>query len=257
LRVLVLVTAGRLADRVAIITGAGSGIGRASAILFATEGACVVCADRSGREQDTAAEIGDRAVAVAVDVSNGDDVQRMINIAEEKFGRLDVLFNNAGVSGPKRPIVEQTEETFDMLVAVNLKGVFLGMKYGIEGMLRHGGGAIVNTASAAGIVGWGANALYGATKAGVIQMTKAAAIDYAEQGIRINAVCPGMTWTGMVSASENHPVPPPGTRPPGSVPMARWGLASELASAALFLASDDASFITGAILPVDGGYTVP
>jgi NAD(P)-dependent dehydrogenase (short-subunit alcohol dehydrogenase family) len=140
----------RLAGKVAVITGAGSGIGRASALLFAREGARVICADRSGKEEETAAEIGDAAVSVSVDVTDAGDVERMSSTAEERFGQLDVLFSNAGLPGPKLPVTEQTEEAFDEVIAVNLKGVFLGMKYGIAAMLRSGGGSIVNTSSAAG-----------------------------------------------------------------------------------------------------------
>ncbi|HET8883705.1 MAG TPA: SDR family oxidoreductase, partial [Solimonas sp.] len=151
---------------------------------------------------------------------------------------------------------EQAEDDYDTIQAVNLKGVFLGMKYGIAAMLKTGGGAIVNTASAAGLVGMKHHSIYGAAKAGVVQLTKAAALDYAQQNIRINAICPGMTWTGLVKASIEHPVPPADARPPFGVPMDRWGLASELANAALFLASDEASYITGVALPVDGGYVV-
>ncbi|MCK9930749.1 glucose 1-dehydrogenase [Frankia sp. Mgl5] len=247
--------AAKLDGKVAIITGAGSGIGRASAHLFAAEGAKVVCADFSGKEKRTADEIGAAAVAVHVDVAVAADVERMVATAEDRFGKLDILFNNAGVAGSKMLITEQTEEDFDRVVAVNLKGVFLGMKYGIPAILRNGGGSLINTASAAGLVGWRKNAVYGASKGGVIQMTKAVALDFADQGVRVNAICPGMTWTGMVPGSDDL-LEPPASVPAPPQPMSRWGLPSELATAALFLASDDSSFVTGVALPVDGGYVV-
>ncbi|WP_344589202.1 SDR family oxidoreductase [Actinomadura vinacea] len=244
---------GRLAGKVAVITGAGSGMGRSMAVLFAEQGAKVVCADRSGEQDAIAAEIGDAAVAVHADVSVAADVRAMIGTAERHFGRLDVLCNNAGFGGPRKPIVEQDESTFDDVVAVNLKGVFLGMKYGIEAMLRTGGGSVVNTASSAALVGWKGHSVYAAAKGGVVQMTKCAALDYADRGVRVNAICPGMTWTGLAGASEENPAPPPDRKPPPQ-PMDRWGLPSELAAAALFLACDESSFVTGTALPVDGGY---
>jgi NAD(P)-dependent dehydrogenase (short-subunit alcohol dehydrogenase family) len=229
-------------------------MGKAMALLFAQEGAKVVCADRSGQQEEVAAAIGKAALAVQCDVASSADVQRMIATAEQHFGRLDVLCNNAGFGGPMMALHEQTEETFDNIQAVNLKGVFLGMKYGIIAMLRTGGGSIVNTASAVGLVGWKHHSVYGSAKGGVIQMTKCAALDYAERGIRVNAICPGTTWTGLVKASVINPVPPPDAKPPGQVPMNRWGLASELAAAALYFASDESSYCTGTALPVDGGY---
>ncbi len=225
--------------------------------LFAAEGARVVCADISGRQHDVAAEIGDAAIAAQVDLAIPAQIASMIDTADKAFGRLDVLCNNAGLGGPIMPLAEQTEDNWDMIHGVNLKAVFFGMKYGIHSMLRTGGGSIVNTASAAALVGWKGHGVYAAAKAGVIQLTKCAALDYAEAGIRVNAICPGNTWTGLVKASKDHAVPPPDARTPPSVPMNRWGLPTELAAAALFLASDEASFITGVALPVDGGYVVP
>lgn len=228
-------------------------MGRAMALLFAEEGAKVVCADISGAEDETVADIGGDAVAVHVDVSVGADIERMVETAERQFGRLDVLCNNAGFGGPRKPLVEQDEATFDNVLAVNLKGVFLGMKHGIASMLRSGGGSVVNVASSAGLVGWKGHSVYCAAKGGVVQMTKAAALDYAQLGVRVNAICPGMTWSGLTGGSKATPVPPPDAPAPPQ-PMGRWGLATELAAAALFLASDESSFVTGVALPVDGGY---
>jgi NAD(P)-dependent dehydrogenase (short-subunit alcohol dehydrogenase family) len=246
----------RLAGKVAVITGAGSGMGRAAAVMFAEAGARVVCADMSGAEEETAALIGAAAVPAHIDVSLDADVQRMIALAEDHFGKLDVLFNNAGVSGKRMPITEQDEAALDLCYAVNVKGVFLGMKYGIAAMLRAGGGSVINTASASALVGWKGHAAYAASKGAVVSMTQAAALDFATKGIRVNAICPGMTWTGMVPFRNGNDAPPEGTPAPPQ-PMQRWGLPGELAAAALFLASDESSFITGVALPVDGGYVCP
>lgn len=253
---------GRLDGKVAVITGAASGMGRAAAELFAAEGAKVVVADRSGQEDEVAASIGDAAVAAHVDVAVESDVERMVATAEEHFGKLDVLYNNAGFGGPMAPLHEQTTETWETVHGTNLRAVFWGMKYGVQAMLRNGGGSIVSTASAAGLVGMKGHSIYGAAKAGVIQLTKAAALDYAEQNIRVNAICPGMFWTGLVKGARDtgtvgQQPPSEAYPPPSGVPMNRWGVAAEIANAALFLASDESSFITGVALPVDGGFVCP
>ncbi len=246
----------RLANKIAVITGAGSGMGKAMATLFASHGAKVILADVSGDQDAVAADIGDAAVAVHCDVSQEDQVRALIRLAEDRFGRLDILCNNAGFGGGMAPLADQTSETWDRVHSVNIRGVFLGMKYGIESMLKSGGGAIVNTGSASAVVGWKGHAVYGAAKAGVHQMTKAAALDYAKAGIRVNAIAPGTMWTGLVPQSKDIPDPPAdGFRLPG-IPMDRWGTAMDIAHAALFLASDEANYITGVILPVDGGYCI-
>ena len=246
----------RLAGKIAVITGAGSGMGKAMADLFVREGAKVVLADISGEQDTIADDLGDAAVSVHCDVAQEDQVQAMIATAEDRFGRLDILCNNAGFGGSMAPLAEQSSENWDRVHAVNIRGVFLCMKYGIGSMLKTGGGAIVNTGSASAVVGWKGHSIYGAAKAGVHQMTKAAALDYAKVGIRVNAIAPGTIWTGLVPQSRDVPEPPAdGFRLPG-IPMDRWGMSIDIANAALFLASDEANYITGVILPVDGGYCI-
>jgi len=246
----------RLANKVAVITGAGSGMGKAMAELFSAEGAKVVCADISGNQEEVAASIGDAAVAAQVDVANEDDVRNMIATAEEKFGRLDILVNNAGFGGGMMPLHEQTTENWDRVHSVNIRGVFFGMKHGIISMLKTGGGAIVNIGSASGVVGWKHHSIYGAAKAGVHQLTKTAALDYANNNIRVNAIAPGTMWTGLVEASKTYAEPPPGAPVLAGIPLNRWGLAKDIATAALYLASDEAAYVTGVVLPVDGGYCI-
>jgi NAD(P)-dependent dehydrogenase (short-subunit alcohol dehydrogenase family) len=247
--------AGRLQDRVCVITGAGSGMGKAMAEIFAREGARLVLADISGNQDAVAKAVGN-AVGVHADVSNEGDVQAMVAKAESEFGRLDVLCNNAGFGGPMAPLHKQDSATWDKVHATNVKGAFLGMKYGIASMLKTGGGAIVNTTSASGVVGWKHHSVYGAAKAGVNQLTKTAALDYSDKNIRINAIAPGTMWTGLVGASKQHATPPDDYPTLAGIPMGRWGLASDIANAALFLASDEAAYITGVVLPVDGGYCI-
>jgi len=246
----------RLRNKVAVITGAGSGMGKAMAKLFAAEGAKVICADISGKQDAVAADIGDAAFPVYANVASEDDVRKMIAAAEDKFGRLDILVNNAGFGGTMGPLHEQTTERWDQVHAVNLKGVFFGMKYGITSMLKSGGGAVVNISSASGFVGWKHHSIYGAQKAGVNQLTKSAALDYAGKNIRVNAILPGTMWTGLVKKSEEFPEPPADAAKLPGIPMNRWGLAKDIAYAALYLASDEAAYVTGVLLPVDGGYCI-
>jgi NAD(P)-dependent dehydrogenase (short-subunit alcohol dehydrogenase family) len=246
----------RLGGKIAVITGAGSGMGKAMAEVFVREGAKVVLADISGEQETVAAALGDAALAIHCDVAQEDQVKAMIAAAEDRFGRLDILCNNAGFGGGTAPLADQSIETWDRVHAVNIRGVFLCMKYGIEAMLRGGGGAIVNTGSASAVVGWKGHGVYGAAKAGVHQMTRTAALDYGRAKIRVNAIAPGTIWTGLVPQSKGVPVPPAdGWRLPG-IPMDRWGESKDIANAALFLASDEAAYITGVILPVDGGYCI-
>ena len=246
----------RLKNKIAVITGAGSGMGKAMAKLFSAEGAKVVCADISGKQDAVAAEIGAAAVPIHANVASEDDVRKMIATAEDKFGRLDILVNNAGFGGTMAPLHEQTTERWDQVHAVNLRGVFFGMKYGVISMLKTGGGAIVNISSASGFVGWKHHSIYGAQKAGVNQLTKSAALDYAGKNIRINAILPGTMWTGLVKKSQEFPEPPADAAVLPGIPLNRWGLATDIAYAALYLASDEAAYVTGVLLPVDGGYCI-
>jgi NAD(P)-dependent dehydrogenase (short-subunit alcohol dehydrogenase family) len=243
----------RLSGKVAIITGAGSGIGAATARRFALEGARVVAVDITGAEGKIADELGEHAIAVHADVANADDVRLMIDAALERFDRVDILVNNAGIEGDQAPTAECTEENFDRVVAVNLRGVFLGMKYGIPAMLASGGGSIINTASVAGLVGFAGIPAYCASKGGVIQLSKTAALEYADRNIRVNAVCPGVIWTPMVERFSG------GTEEGRAQmsalePVGRLGTAEEVAELILYLASDESTFVTGAAIPIDGGF---
>lgn len=246
---------GKLDDRVAIVTGAGSGIGRATALLFADEGAKVVVADWHEEEGGrVAAEIGEAGVFVKVDVSQPQQVEAMVRTAVEKFGRLDVIFNNAGIEGEQAPTADCTLENWERVIGVNLTGTFLGMKYAIPAMLKNGGGVIINNASVAGIVGFPGIPAYAASKGGVVLMTKTVALEYAKEGIRANVICPGVIWTPMV---ERFTAGSEETRAilEASEPIGRFGQPEEVARLALFLASDDSSFCTGAPFVVDGGMT--
>lgn len=243
---------GSLASKVAIITGAGSGMGLSTARLFHSEGASVVLTDISGNEANVANELGGRAIAVNADIGRAADVRKVVEIAVETFGGVDILCNIAGVSGRLVSIADTTEENFDLMIDVNLRGVFLTMKYAIPHMVTRGGGAIVNIASTAALIGTPELGTYAASKAGVVGLTRAAAIECGKSGIRVNAICPGVIKTPMYDAGikEN-----PGMVDylKSMVPLGRIGQPEEIASAVLFLASDASSYITGAILPVEGG----
>lgn len=250
----------KLNQKVAIVTGAGSGIGRATALLFAREGARVIVADvveSAGRE--TVAQIeagGGEAVFVRVDVSQAAEVENMVRVAVDRFGGLDVLFNNAGLTIPAM-VTETSEEVWDKSIDVNLKGVMLGCKYAIPEMLKRGGGAIINTASMLGLVASPRQAPYSAAKGGVVLLTKQVAIDYAHANIRVNCICPSEVNTPMHRKFIEETPDPEATRRRllERIPLNRVAEPEELASVALFLASADSSYITGVALPVDGGLT--
>ena len=245
----------RLKDKVAIITGGGSGIGRATCLLFAREGAKVVVADyiaEGGNEtvrQISAA--GGQAVFVQADVSKLADVRNMIGAAVRNYGRVDILFNNAGIEGPSTKLANLKEEDWDRVIAIDLTSVYLGMKYVIPEMIKQGGGVIISTASVAGLVGFQGSGAYAAAKAGVINLTRLAALEYADKNIRVNCICPGVIETPMVERVMGGR---PRERIVRSEPIGRLGRPEDIANAALFLASDESSFATGAPFIIDGGY---
>lgn len=250
---------GRLTGKVAIVTGAGSGIGRATARRFAQEGAKVICADVTGAQERTVNEIrdtGGEATAVSVDVSKEADVRRLFDEARAAYGRVDALYNNAGVLGEMGALTDCSEENFDRIIGVNLKGVFFGLKHGMAAMAATGGGAIVNTASIAGLVGIPGLGAYCASKGGVVQLTKAAALEGAAMNIRVNCVCPGGVNTPMVQAAGmGRPDAGDGAAAGANLGATRIIEPEEIAALVTFLASDDASAITGGAFPIDLGVT--
>lgn len=244
--------AGRLEGKVAVITGAGSGIGEATAERFCKEGAKVVVADISGRQDEVATRIGANCRAVHADVSKSADVQAMLEAARSAFGRLDILCNNAAIDGVMVKTGEYKEEDFDTVWAINGRSIFLGMRYAIPMMLATGGGSIVNTTSIASVVAFPTMIGYCAAKGAGLQMTRTAAAEYAAEGIRVNAILPGPVLTGIT----RHMPPEYIEAVKNATPQRRMADPSELANLALFLASDEASFITGAAMTADGGYTI-
>ena len=249
----------RLENKVALITGGGSGIGREASLLFAREGAAVVVVDLvddAGRQTvDQITSAGGRASYVHADVSSASDSEAMIAHAERDFGRLDVLFNNAGIMhASDDDAISTSEETWDLTMRINARGVFLGCKYGIPALRRAGGGSIINTASFVAKLGAATpQVAYTASKGAVLSMTRELAVIHARENIRVNALCPGPLRTPLLMSFLNTDAKR--NRRLVHIPMGRFGEASEIAKAALFLASDDASFVTGAELLVDGGIT--
>lgn len=246
-----------ITGKTALVTGAGSGIGRAAAIAFASAGANVVVADIdiAGGDETVALMRGlaGKGVFVAADISRGPEVDALIKTTVDTFGSLDCAFNNAGIQGELSLTADCTEENWDHIIGINLKGVWLCMKYEIQQMLKQGAGAIVNNSSNFGLVGSNGMPAYSAAKHGVVGLTKTAAIEYAKSGVRVNAVCPGPVQTPLVDkivARQPEIVDAITAREP----IGRMGQPHEIASAVVWLCSDEASFVVGSVLPVDGGY---
>lgn len=243
--------------KVALVTGASAGIGRATALAFAHAGARVVVADVEPQGGEVTARLivdaGGEAAFVRADVSRAADVEAMVHRAVDVFGRLDYAFNNAGIEGESAPTAECSEQNWDRVLGINLKGVWLCMRREIREMLRQRGGAIVNCSSVAGLVGFAGIPAYTASKHGILGLTRSAALEYAQQRIRINAVCPGVIRTAMVERFT-HQDPQTEAQLVAREPVGRMGTPEEVAAAVLWLCSDAASFVTGQALAVDGGY---
>ena len=250
----------RLAGRVALITGSGSGQGRAAALLFAREGARVVVSDVNVAGGEETVELvrkaGNEAIFQRADVSKARDIEALVEAATRAYGALHVLYNNAAIYGGGLDdfVTELTEDGWDRIVDVNLKGVFLCCKFGIPALMASGGGSVINIASAAGLIGSrNRSHAYSATKGGVISLTRAMAVAYARRGVRVNAICPGGVDTpmiaGLIDTEERQ------RRFAQAHPLGRLGTPEDIAYCALYLASDESSWVTGAIFPVDGGFT--
>lgn len=242
---------GRLAGKIAVVTGAGSGIGEAIVERFVQEGAKVVAGDISGLQDKVAANAGEGCVPVHADVSVAADVRMMLQTAVDTFGRLDILCNNAGIDGHVALTGEYPEEEFDRVWSINGRGVFLGMRYAIPIFLEAGDGVIVNTASMASSVAFPGMPAYCAAKGAVRMLTKTAAAEYAGKGIRVNAICPGPIRTGITDSLPPELI----AGVVSATPLGRYGTPAEVANLALFLASDESSFITGEEILIDGAYT--
>lgn len=246
-------------DKVVLVTGAGGGIGRATALAFAKRGSKVVVSDINKREGqatvDAVQKMGVEAVFAYADLTKKTDVKNMVATAVEAFGSLDCAFNNAGINLGRASTTERTEDEWDRIIAVNLKGVWLCLKYEIEQMVKHGSGAIVNTSSTAGLIGNVGKPAYTASKHGVIGLTKTAALETAKQGIRVNAVCPGVVGGGMdPSLIDGNKALRDSLL--SLYPMGRFATHEEVGETVVWLCSEAAAFITGQSIPVDGGRTV-
>jgi NAD(P)-dependent dehydrogenase (short-subunit alcohol dehydrogenase family) len=247
-----------LEGKVALVTGGSSGIGRAAALAFAREGSRVVIADvlveGSEETKRMIEQSGGEAIFVKADVSKAEQVEALIEKTVEAFGRLDCAFNNAGVGGVRARTAKHEEDDWDRIMNINLKGVWLCMKYEIQQMLEQGGGVIVNTSSVAGLVGFDGTPAYVASKHGVVGLTKGAALEYAKSGIRVNAVCPGVIHTPMIDRTVSK-LPHMAEVYRTMHPIGRLGEPEEIAEAVVWLCSDAASFVTGHAMAVDGGLT--
>jgi NAD(P)-dependent dehydrogenase (short-subunit alcohol dehydrogenase family) len=246
----------RLQNKVALVTGAGSGIGRETVLLFVKEGARVVAVDLNERAaQDTARDAGGAVTVVRADVSKAADCENMVRVAEKTYGALHVLFNNAGVMDSRDDTAETTDEAvWDMTMAVNLKSVFLGCKYGIPALRRAGGGSIINTASVVALMGSAAaQVAYTASKGGILSLSRELAAIHAREKIRVNALCPGPLRTELLMKFLDTDAKK--QRRLVHIPIGRFGESAEIAKAVLFLASDESSYTTGSSFVVDGGLT--
>jgi NAD(P)-dependent dehydrogenase (short-subunit alcohol dehydrogenase family) len=244
--------AGRLEGKVAVVTGAGSGIGEGTVEAFVAEGANVIAADISGAQDALAQRLGDGCVGIQADVTKAQDVEAMLQAALDTFGRLDIIYNNAGIDGHVAPTGEYPVEEFDRVWAVNGRGVFLGLRYGIPILLANGGGSIINTASMAAELAFPGMTAYCASKGAVQMMTRNAAAEYAGRGIRVNAILPGAIRTAITDSLPPELIQ--GVK--DATPVGRYGTPAEIASLAVYLASDESQFVTGASLLIDGGYSL-
>ena len=243
-------------NKVALVTGGASGIGRATALAFAKKGAKVAVVDWKENDEmvDLIKELGSEAIFIKCDVSKTDYVKAMVARTIAAFGRLDYAFNNAGIEGTSAPTQDCSEENWDKTIGVNLKGLWLCMKYEIPEILKQGKGAIVNCASVAGLVGFAGLPAYVASKHGIVGLTKTTALECATQGIRVNVVCPGVIQTPMIdrlTGKTKEGI----ERFKGFEPIGRFGLPEEIANAVVWMCSDEASFVTGHVMAVDGGFT--